>query len=331
MNILIVGAGAVGQVYAHYLALGGAKISFLVRPAHAGEHDDGFTLYPLHSKGHYRPVRLRPERIYTSLDDATKQTWDQVWICVPTTALVKPWVDDIARATGDATLVFFPAGIRVIERLGLPVDRCVSGLISMMSYFAPMEGDPSDLAPGVAFWFPPLSPTMFGGPDERRDAVIDALKRGGCPAASGKVTEAGAFGSAVLMPHIVGLEGAGWSYDELARSDWLRDSVAATHEALSAAAAHLQIARPFLFALLRPWTVRLILAVVRFLAPLDVATFFKTHFTKVRSQTEMQMAQYIVLATKAGESSTALTKLGTNVFGEGWKARAEQRMLPPPP
>lgn len=321
MNILIVGAGAVGQVYAHYLAIGGAKVSFLVRPKHAGEHADGFTLYPLRTRGTYEPVRLRPERIFTSLDDVKNETFDQVWVCVPTTALVKPWIDDVVSASGDATLVMFPAGINVAERLGLPADRCVAGLISMMSWFAPMEGEPKDITPGVAFWFPPLSPTTFSGPDARRDAVIAALKRGKCPASRGNVKEAGAFGSAVLMPHIVGLEGAGWSYDELAFSEHLANSVAATREAIAAAASHLHIKRPFLFGLLRPWTVRLLLGIIRWLAPLDVATFFKTHFTKVRAQTQMQMAQYIDLAAKEGQPTAALTKLTADVFGAGWREK----------
>lgn len=322
MKILVIGAGAVGQVYARHLAAGGADVSFLVRAAHAGEHD-GFLLYPLRSKGHFDPARLRPKRVFTSLDDAKTEAWDAVWLCVPTTALVKSWVEEIARATGDATLVFFPAGIGVVERLGLPAERCVTGLISMMSYFAPMAGDPRDLAPGVAYWFPPLAPTRFSGADARRDAVVAALKRGGCPAARGDVTEGGAFGSAVLMPHVVGLEGAGWSYAPFAREGWLRDSVAATREAIAAAAAHLGVARPFFAALLFPWTVRVLLGVVRLLAPLDVATFFETHFTKVRRQTEVQMAQYIALATKHGCEATALARLSDRVFGEGWRERAE--------
>ena len=140
-NVLVIGAGAVGQVYARHLIDGGAKVSFLVRPAHAGEHAEGFTVYPLRSKGRFDAVRFEAE-ILTSLDDVAARAWDQVWVCVPTTALVKPWIDDVVRATGDATLVLFLAGIGVAERLGLPIDRCVVGLIAMMSYFAPMEGDP---------------------------------------------------------------------------------------------------------------------------------------------------------------------------------------------
>ena len=318
MNILVVGAGAVGQVYGRHLQLGGAKVSFLVRPKHAGEHDDGFMMYPLRTKGAYDRVVFRPDAVLTSLDEVQGQVWDQIWICVASTALVRPWVDEICAATGDATLVFFAAGMGVVDRLKLPAERCVFGLISMMSYVAPLEGE-TVTEPGVAYWFPPLSPTSFAGADARRDAVVRALKLGQCPAAPHEnVRKQGAFGSALLIPHIIALEGAGWSYDRFVRERWLADSIASTREAMAAASSHLGTRPPFAMSLIGAWTVRIILVVLRAIAPLDVAKFFKLHFTKVRDQSQMQMAEYIRLGTKGGTPVTALGRLTDAVFGEGW-------------
>lgn len=318
MNVLVIGAGAVGQVYGRHLQLGGAKVSFLVRPKHKGEHDDGFTMYPLHTKGEYAPVVFKPDAILTSFDEVEGQVWDQVWVCVASTALVRPWVDEICAATGDATLVFFAAGMGVVERLELPKERCVFGLISLMSYFAPLEGE-TVAEPGVAYWFPPLSPTSFAGPQARRDAAVGALKRGKCPAASREhVRESSAFGSALLIPHIIALEGAGWSYERFVREHWLADSIASTREAAGAAASHLGKPPPFAMRLVGAWTLRLLLAVLRAIAPLDLAKFFKVHFTKVRDQSKMQMAEYIRLGTKGGQPVTALSKLTEEVFGAGW-------------
>ncbi len=321
MNILIVGAGAVGQVYGRHLSIGGARVSFLVRPKYKDAHKDGFTIYPLRSKGAYEAVRFKPDQILSSLGEVKNETWDQVWLCVPSTALVRPWLDEVVAAIGDATLVLFPSGIDVVEQLLpiLPSERCVSGLIPMMSYFAPMEGEQLS-EPGVAYWFPPLSPTALSGSPARRDAVIDALKRGKCSAAAHRnVREVSAFGAAVLIPHVVALEGAHWSYEALASEHWLVDSVSSTREAIAAAAAHLKISVPFVARFFRPWTMRILLRIVRFIAPLDVAAFFKSHFTKVREQSKMQMAEYIALGVESGQSVTGLTRLTDDVFGAGWR------------
>ena len=47
MKVLVVGAGAVGQVYGHALARGGARVTFLVKPKHVEEARRGFVLYEL--------------------------------------------------------------------------------------------------------------------------------------------------------------------------------------------------------------------------------------------------------------------------------------------
>ena len=208
----------------------------------------------------------------------------------------------------------------VIERLELPKERCVFGLISMMSYFAPLEGE-TVAEPGVAYWFPPLAPTSFAGPEARRDAAVAALKRGKCPAvARAHVRESSAFGSALLIPHIIALEGAGWSYERFVREHWLADSIASTREAMLAASAHLSARPPFALRLVGAWSLRVVLAVIRAIAPLDLAKFFQIHFTKVHDQSQMQMAEYIRLGTQSGQPVAALSKLTGEVFGEGWNA-----------
>ena len=46
-KVLLLGAGAVGQVYAYHLALAGAEIGFKVRPKYVEETTAGFDLYEL--------------------------------------------------------------------------------------------------------------------------------------------------------------------------------------------------------------------------------------------------------------------------------------------
>ena len=58
MNVLIVGAGAVGQVYGRHFQRGGADVAYLVKPEHLDETRRGFTLYPLNDGRPPPPVRF---------------------------------------------------------------------------------------------------------------------------------------------------------------------------------------------------------------------------------------------------------------------------------
>ena len=51
MNILLVGAGAVGQVYGRHLARAGHQVTFFVKPRYAAELAAGL---PLHRLGYLR-------------------------------------------------------------------------------------------------------------------------------------------------------------------------------------------------------------------------------------------------------------------------------------
>ena len=49
-RVLIVGAGAVGQVYGWYLSRGGAEVSFYVKEKYLEDARAGFALYPLNTR-----------------------------------------------------------------------------------------------------------------------------------------------------------------------------------------------------------------------------------------------------------------------------------------
>jgi hypothetical protein len=311
MNVLVVGAGAIGQVFGFHLAAGGARVSFLVREHHPLPPSGEFTLNRLRRWGRAREISLRPERIYTSLGEVSQTQWDQVWLCVPSTALEPAWVASLAVATSDATLVFLPAGIDVVAASHPPEDRTVLGLISLMS-----RSDGTN----VTYWLPPLLALMVGGPPQRRDAAAKALRRGGCPAVAGDARRSGAFGSAVLIPHVVALDGAGWSYAAFASGRWLADSVEATKEAASAAAAHLGVHRPIGLGLYSRWAVRLALGLARWLVPFPLADFFRAHFTKLRSQSKAQLEEYIALGERSGTPTPALRRLVGHVLREARSA-----------
>ncbi len=81
-RILLVGAGAVGQVYGRHLQLGGADISFLVRPQYAAAVRRGFDLYPLRKRGRRDAVRLQDFAVLTETAAVAAQRWDAVFLCV---------------------------------------------------------------------------------------------------------------------------------------------------------------------------------------------------------------------------------------------------------
>ncbi|MFO0632644.1 MAG: 2-dehydropantoate 2-reductase N-terminal domain-containing protein [Nannocystaceae bacterium] len=189
VRALVVGAGAVGQVFAHHLARGGAEVALLVKPAHAAALREGMTLYRLRRSGPVRE-RLQGLRILTAPSQAADTRWDQVYSAVSSAAL-RPatWFAELARATGDATIVFLQPNIddREIATAHADPERLVDGMIGFLAYHSPLPGvsDDRDRAggePGMAFWFPPASPSRLCGDDARAPAVIEVLRAGGLPA-----------------------------------------------------------------------------------------------------------------------------------------------------
>ena len=207
---LVVGAGAVGQPYARHLAAGGADVAVLAKPAHAAEARAGFTLYSLNRP---RKQRATPEgfqdfRVYQrgrGRPGALGAAADDVG--------AGPAGRRLVRRTGRQQAATRPGGVQpgIGDRafvLGhVPASRVVQGIITLISYRAPLPSERHFLAPGVAYSFPPLSPSPMSGPADRLGGVLALLARGGLPARAERgVTEKAAFGAALLMPMVAALE-----------------------------------------------------------------------------------------------------------------------------
>src|SRR5262245_47095522 len=130
MKALVVGAGAVGQVFGRHLQLGGADVTFLVRDKYAAACRDGFLMYPLNRRARDRatPVRFDGAGVVTEPDGQ----WDQVWITVSSTALrAGGLVDGLASRTGAATIVTLQPGYEdgAYVRRFVDPERVVYGII----------------------------------------------------------------------------------------------------------------------------------------------------------------------------------------------------------
>jgi Ketopantoate reductase PanE/ApbA len=171
-RVLLVGAGAVGQVFAKYLQAAGCEVSFLVKPAHAAEARGGFTLHAFRGLSRTpRPLSLSGVEVLVSLEEVAARRWEQVWLCVSSSALrAGTWVAELARATGGATWVTLQPALEdrdwLLQRV--PAERLVCGNIPFLSFAAPLApgGTP---ASGTVFWLPPLAQGLFSGPEHKKD------------------------------------------------------------------------------------------------------------------------------------------------------------------
>jgi 2-dehydropantoate 2-reductase len=313
VNILLVGAGAVGQVYGHHLKEGGARVSFFVRPKAAAAARGKMVLYPLRRREERTPVIFEADAVFTSTEEIAaageKQRWDEVWFCVPANALDEAWLASIAAAVGDARVVALPPGLTAEEKIrrAFPGREIVPGLIGIMSYQAPLPGEEVP-EPGIAYWCPPGSPTAFGGP--RGAEVAEELDRGGCPAVAKKdVGATSALGGCVLMPTVAALEAAGWSFAEFRRGEMPQMAAAAAREALAITAARLDVGVPFFAFFVRGWVLRLVAWLAPWFVPTDLEAFLRHHFKKVGEQTRLLFADFRKDGKERGMKTDALEAL----------------------
>jgi ketopantoate reductase len=318
LRILIVGAGAVGQVYGWHLQKGGAQVTFFVRPKHRAEASGDLRLYFMHGK-HEREVHVwRADDVLTDADDAVARHFDQIWLCISTAALersldTKDELHRLLEKTGGTTVVSMGPGLHLKALLApyVPNRRRVDGGITMVSYQAPLvEGEVE--APGIACFLP--GPSPFSGPEAQR--VVDALRRGGGKAKVHADTGAlMAYGSATLMPTMAALEGAGWKLAGLRKGPWAELAADAAGEARAIVGAQVDASAPFGTAFIRATTLKLASWMAPKIAPFELEIYLRYHFTKVRDQTERLLARYVEEGERLGLPHAALSELRSRVFG----------------
>ena len=311
----MVGAGAVGLVFGRHLAQGGADVTFLVRDKYVAECKRGFVLYPLdEGAGGRAGVRLDGCGVVTS---AAGGAWDQVYLTVSSTGLrAGSWLAELARDTGDATIVKLQPGLddrAVIEEHAAPA-RIVDGTIHFLSYHAPLPGEPRFAGPGMAYWkFP--GKAQFSGDPARVAAVVEALAAGGLPAkAVPDVVRTQAFPAAILGAFVAALEAAGWSFAQMRAGGLATLGAHAAADALRVVAHEVGAKVPLAMRLAaRPLAFRTLLAVAPRVVPTDLETYLRVHFTKVGDQMHAELARHLERAAAAGLAVPALAELAGKV------------------
>lgn len=324
-RILLVGAGAVGQVYGLCLQRGGARVDYLVRPKYVEELAAGVTLYEIHGKRGRRPVRFVPDGVFGSSAALEAHRYDQVWLCISTSALDKALSSkrsDISQLLGrlhGASLVVLQPGADVRDRIAerVPTAQIVDGGIAMVAYQAPLvegelgehDGEPD--APGIAFL---LAKSPFTG--RAAETIVQILRAGGCPAQVRENTRAfGAHSSSTLMPVIVALEGAGWKIAELRKGRWAELAAKGGEEARAVTEARLGVPPPTAMSLIGTSALKLATLGAPRLAPFDLEVYLRYHFSKVRDQTRLLTDRFIEEGQRLGVATPALRELRERVFG----------------
>jgi 2-dehydropantoate 2-reductase len=326
-QVLIAGAGAVGQVYGLHLRRGGARVTFLVKPAHAAWCQQGFALHRLGKQGRRETRRLDDVEILTNAADAAGLRWDQIWLGVASDALRGAWLGTLLAGLGNATLVALQPDLddRALLLRYVPESQLVQGLIGFLSYQSPLPGDREP--PGVAYALLPPAASHFSGPPERVRPILETLARGGFPARALRALPArSAARSAASVPVVAALELADWSLPRLLRGPTLGLGLRAAREAQAVVAAHLGRGVPLLARLLYPLPVRLALRLAPRLTAFDLEAYLRFHFTKVGPQTRLMLGTWCTRAEAAGGIPTpALCELRDRLRERDERPRSHSR------
>jgi len=331
MRILVVGAGAVGQVYGNALQAGGATVSVFVRDKYAAGARRGYALTRIPLLGRRLSEQFVPNEVLTTADEVRERRFEQIWLCVATDALAGTWLEEVLEACVDATVVCLQPGLDVKARLVslVPESRVAFGMIGMLAFSAPLEGSVDrrelDTPASVAYFHPPAGSTRVSSTSERRALdVVGALRAGRAPAELCRdANEEMGFSSAMLVPHIAALEVAGWAFAAYRASNAPELGAAASREALRLTSALTGADAPIAASLLLPPLVRFGSRFSRIAAPFDVESFLRVHFTKVATQTRLMIEEWRGAAEARGLEHEGLAALVEELEGEAAQSAGE--------
>jgi ketopantoate reductase len=321
MKSLIVGAGAIGQVYAYSLKKAGHQVFYYVKEKYREEVQGDQLLYPLNRRDPRREaLTFKVDGVITTPAEVANTTWDQIYLCMSSTGLRGPWLQEFALSVKDATLIGLQSGAK--DRAYLlqyfRPEQIVMGMLSVISYHAPLPGEKVP-GPGTAYWFPTFGPSPFSGSAQRVADVVKDLNRGGYPAKIvADVSPLVAHPSGVLMCLISGLELSDWSFKKFSDGPEIDLVSRAVKELIAMIEKTEGHKAPWpLKNCFGPNFVRTLMKVSPLVIPMDIETYLKVHFTKVGDQTRLYMQEYVNSALESKQSCPSLIELTKNLIALG--------------
>lgn len=327
MKVLIVGAGAVGASYGFFLKRAGVEISYLIKPKHRANLESGITVYEYVSRR--KPVKTHRLEGFGILDDVSKigaGQFDAVLLTVASTALYDTeWLKSlVSNLSPKTTLIALQPGHHDQEKIlsaGLSPEKLVYGTIPIMAYLAPLPGEKLS-EPGIAFWVPPFSRAPWRGEDATRvKEVAEIFNRGGLPSfVNTEIKREQLVGETLLRLLVTGLERSEWSFDKFSHGENIVLVCDAALETLPILAHDRKVENPgerFLIRqVFRPWVIRMVWRFLSLVAPMDIESFFRVHFTKVEKQMHDGVDGIIEMGKKARLPTTNLILLRKRLPGK---------------
>ena len=296
MKVLLVGCGAVGQVFGLFLQKAGVELGFYARPGSADrlkqalEHG-GMPLFQTSYFRRHDPIAHRLENYQVVTDVAESQRFkpDQIWFTTPSPVYYSEWFREfLQKVPSERVVCFAPEGGRsefFPESGG--EDRLVFGGITYISWQGDLEGS-SGRPEGVNFWLPPLLGIPLMGTEKACREVENLLKKAGFRTMEKKEDFHKTLASvtAVMLAFVAGLELSGWSFRAFRKSPWLKRAACGSREAvLSQISATGIFTRTLLGILFSSKGFYLATFFLPLLFPFDLEKYLKFHYLKTRDQT----------------------------------------------
>jgi 2-dehydropantoate 2-reductase len=319
VNILIVGAGAIGKIYAYHLSKGGARVSFFVKEKYAQETKAGFQLYPLRHFQNYqtqKPIFWKAHSVFSNPADLKNEKWDYVILAMSSPALRSGWLEPFLVNVKGSNIVSLQPGMhdhdflihRVSER------KLIESTLACVSMDVPLADEPV-VTPGTAFWFPPLAKAMMSGEEIILGPLMEIFEKGGLPAHRTRHAHlVNLVTNPFLTLFVTVLKQSGWSFSTLRHSRARKPLCLALREAAAIQAHYFEVKSPLGVRFVKPWMINIFLNMAPWGAPFPVEACLKKHFTKVWDQMAEHLDQLISYGKEHGMAVGALESLKFNTY-----------------
>lgn len=327
MEILVVGAGAVGSVYGYFASRHPApntvQVTYLVKPKQHKSLLEGIKLYRWKGK-QAETILFKEFKLIESITEVAKKNFDVVLITLPSDKIREEgWLESLLKATKNAKIWSLQpnptdrdfirekmkaAGITDVDA------RLVFGSIPILSYLAPMPGE-DFTDPGYAFYLPPTSKASWSSKSTiEADKAVRLFSTGGLP--SKLVSESNTSSilpESLLRCIVAGLEKSEWSFDRLLNGVNLFLVTEGIREMTAIFAKRAGVKDPGNTLtgrlLSTSFGVRTAIRASQLLMPFDFEAFLRVHFTKVDTQMHLAIEELLEFAKKSGLPSASLKLL----------------------
>ena len=310
MNILIVGAGAVGQVYGYHFQQAGNRVSYLIKEKYRTQIAQGMTLLPLNNHKSLNNRSASSPEVHFFADDiitqwpTEKSGFDLIILTIPSDALRSLPYDDVRQACMNTPVLMLQPSREDRQRLQqeLPHTPIAEGLISLIAYQEPLPDQPQSTdtkkeISGIAYYLPPLKMSISSTSPALARQITALFNQGGIRArVSASAIEDSAIPSAFLMTFLCVLQASDWRFQQLRRNSKQLKTLSRAQRFLIPMQKPEGFGRSLLriggSILLRPWLYRLLLTLSPKVLPLPLEAYLAFHFQKVHQQTRLYMEDY---------------------------------------